>query len=152
MDILVIALSINPRPLSALELKLSGLIMESRVDTAGDNQNAHVIISNYHRMLYLFIRPQFHIAILTYLSSPVITPVEMPCHRMQLLILIRFQCYIILRKKTIITRDYSSLKLYYKRLYHRMLYPFIRPQFHIAILTCLSSPVITPVDKTPGVI
>ena len=47
MDILVIALSINPRPLSALELKLSGLIIESRVDTAGDNQNAHVIISNY---------------------------------------------------------------------------------------------------------
>ena len=47
MDILVIALSINPRPLSALELKLSGLIMESPVDTAGDNQNAHVIISNY---------------------------------------------------------------------------------------------------------
>ena len=47
MGILVIALSINPRPLSALELKLSGLIMESRVDTAGDNQNAHVIISNY---------------------------------------------------------------------------------------------------------
>ena len=46
MDILVIALSINPRPLSALELKLSGLIMESRVDTAGDNQNAHVIIFN----------------------------------------------------------------------------------------------------------
>ena len=48
MGILVIALSINPRPLSALELKLSGLIMESRVDTGGDNQNAHVIISNYH--------------------------------------------------------------------------------------------------------
>ena len=47
MSILVIALSINPRPLSALELKLSGLIMESRVDTAGDNQNAHVIISKY---------------------------------------------------------------------------------------------------------
>ena len=47
MGILVIALRINPRPLSALELKLSGLIMESRVDTAGDNQNAHVIISNY---------------------------------------------------------------------------------------------------------
>ena len=47
MGILVIALSINPRPLSALELKLSGLIMESRVDTAGDNQNAHVIISKY---------------------------------------------------------------------------------------------------------
>ena len=47
MGSLVIALSINPRPLSALELKLSGLIMESRVDTAGDNQNAHVIISNY---------------------------------------------------------------------------------------------------------
>ena len=46
MGILVIALRINPRPLSALELKLSGLIMESRVDTAGDNQNAHVIISN----------------------------------------------------------------------------------------------------------
>ena len=51
MGILVIALStcINPRPLSALELKLSGLIMESRVDTAGDNQNAHVIISNYQQ-------------------------------------------------------------------------------------------------------
>ena len=47
MDLLVIALSINPRPLSALELKLSGLIMESQVDTAGDNQNVHVIISNY---------------------------------------------------------------------------------------------------------
>ena len=47
MGILVIALRINPRPLSALELKLSGLIMESRVDTAGDNQNAHVIISKY---------------------------------------------------------------------------------------------------------
>ena len=44
MDILVIIL----RPLSALELKLLGLIMESRVDTAGDNQNAHVIISKYH--------------------------------------------------------------------------------------------------------
>ena len=40
MEILVIALnSINPQPLSTLELKLSGLIMESRVDTAGDNQN-----------------------------------------------------------------------------------------------------------------
>ena len=47
MGILVIALSINPRPLSALKLELSGLIMESRVDTAGDNQNAHVIISDY---------------------------------------------------------------------------------------------------------
>ena len=47
MDIFVIALSINPRPLSAFEVKLSGLIMESRVDTKGDNQNAHVIISNY---------------------------------------------------------------------------------------------------------
>ena len=47
MGILVIALSINPRPLSALELTLSGLIMGSRVDTAGDNQNPHVIISKY---------------------------------------------------------------------------------------------------------
>ena len=45
MGILVIAHSINPRPLSALKLKLSGLIMDSRVDTAGDNQNVHVIIS-----------------------------------------------------------------------------------------------------------
>ena len=113
----------------------------------------------YHRMLYLFIRPQFHIAILTCLSSPVITPVEMPCHRMQLLMLIRFQCYIILKKKQqtyhyplLFLRISPSLKLYYKRLYHRMLYIFIRPQFHIAILMCLSSPVITPVDKTPGVI
>ena len=42
---LVIALSINPRPLSALELTLSGLIMGSRVDTAGDNQSPNVIIS-----------------------------------------------------------------------------------------------------------
>ena len=47
MGILVIALSINPRPLSALELTLSGLIMGSRVDIAGDNQNPHVIISKY---------------------------------------------------------------------------------------------------------
>ena len=53
MGILVIALSINPRPLSALELKLSGLIMESRVDTAGDNQNAHVIISKYLHCRFL---------------------------------------------------------------------------------------------------
>ena len=30
------------------ELTLSGLIMGSRVDTAGDNQNPHVIISNSH--------------------------------------------------------------------------------------------------------
>ena len=52
MGILVIALSINPRPLSALELTLSGLIMGSRVDTAGDNQNPHVIISNYMKYLY----------------------------------------------------------------------------------------------------
>ena len=52
MGILVIALSINPRPLSALELKLSGLIMESRVDTAGDNQNAHVIISKYYSQIF----------------------------------------------------------------------------------------------------
>ena len=48
MEILVIALSINPRPLSALELTLSALIMGSRVDTAGDNQNPHVIISNHN--------------------------------------------------------------------------------------------------------
>ena len=54
MDILVIALSINPRPLSALEVKLSSLIMESRVDTAGDNLNAHVIISNYQAELRMF--------------------------------------------------------------------------------------------------
>ena len=53
MGILVIALRINPRPLSALELKLSGLIMESRVDTAGDNQNAHVIISNNAKYMKL---------------------------------------------------------------------------------------------------
>ena len=44
---LVIALSINPRPISALELTLSGLIMGSRVDTAGDNQSPNVIISKY---------------------------------------------------------------------------------------------------------
>ena len=54
MGILVIALRINPRPLSALELKLSGLIIESRVDTAGDIQNTHVIISNYHILRPIF--------------------------------------------------------------------------------------------------
>ena len=43
---MVIALGINPRPLSALELTLLGLIMGSRVDTAGDNQSPSVIISN----------------------------------------------------------------------------------------------------------
>ena len=53
MGILVIALSINPRPLSALELRLSGLIMGSRVDTAGDNQNPHVIISNDYLEIYI---------------------------------------------------------------------------------------------------
>ena len=46
----MIAFSINPQPLSALELMLSGLIMGSRVDTAGDNPNPHVIISNYQKM------------------------------------------------------------------------------------------------------
>ena len=51
MGILVIALRINPRPLSDLELKLSGLIMESQVDTVGDNQNAHVIISIYQSLV-----------------------------------------------------------------------------------------------------
>ena len=55
MGILVIALSINPRPLSALELTLSGLIMGSRVDTADDNQNPHVIISKYNiQTLYIY--------------------------------------------------------------------------------------------------
>ena len=47
MDILVISHSINPRPLSALELNPWGLIKESPVDTAGDNQNAHLIVSKY---------------------------------------------------------------------------------------------------------
>ena len=51
MGILVIALRINPPPLSALELKLSGLIMESRVDIAGDNQNANVMIANYYYII-----------------------------------------------------------------------------------------------------
>ena len=41
MGILVIALCINH------QLKLLGLIMESRVDTTGNNQNDNVIISNY---------------------------------------------------------------------------------------------------------
>ena len=45
------ALSINPQPLSVLQLKLSGLIMASRVDTAVDNQNPHVIISNYFMLV-----------------------------------------------------------------------------------------------------
>ena len=55
MDILVIALSIYPRPLSALELKLSGLIMESWFDTAGDEQNAHMII-RYHMGILVIAR------------------------------------------------------------------------------------------------
>ena len=37
---------------TTLELKLSGLIMESQVDTAGDNQNAHVIISKYNKLIF----------------------------------------------------------------------------------------------------
>ena len=32
-------------------LKLSGLIMASRVDIVGDNRNAHVIISNYDNFI-----------------------------------------------------------------------------------------------------
>ena len=52
-------------PLSALELKLSGLIMESRVDTAGDNQNVHVIICNKSVMT---------IRVLTLLREYVICP------------------------------------------------------------------------------
>ena len=47
-EILDIVLSNNLRPLSAPELKLSGFIMGSQVDTAGDNHTPHVIISNYH--------------------------------------------------------------------------------------------------------
>ena len=43
MGILVITLSINPRPSSALKLKPLGLIIGSRFDSAGENQNA----SNY---------------------------------------------------------------------------------------------------------
>ena len=43
-----IVLSNNPQPLSAPELKLSGFIMGSQVDTAGDNHTPHMIISNYH--------------------------------------------------------------------------------------------------------
>ena len=39
--------SINPRPLSALELTFSGMIMGSLVDTVGNNQNPNGIISNY---------------------------------------------------------------------------------------------------------
>ena len=46
--VLDIVLSNNPRPLSAPELKLSGFIMGSQVDSAGDNHTHHVIISNYH--------------------------------------------------------------------------------------------------------
>ena len=41
---MVITQSINPRPLSALDL---GLDNGSRVDTAGDNQSPNVTISNY---------------------------------------------------------------------------------------------------------
>ena len=55
MGILVIALRINPRPLSArelaIELKLSGLTMEFRVDTVDDNQNAHVINHKYQSLV-----------------------------------------------------------------------------------------------------
>ena len=41
-EILDIVLSNNPRLLSAPELKLSGFIMGSQVDTAGDNHTPHV--------------------------------------------------------------------------------------------------------------
>ena len=60
---------VNPRPLSALELKLSGLIMESRVDTAGDNQNAHVIISKYHFLHCYFLEAHFAIESILLTSS-----------------------------------------------------------------------------------
>ena len=46
-EILDIVLSNNPR-LSAPELKLTGFIMGSQADTAGDNHTPHVIISKYH--------------------------------------------------------------------------------------------------------
>ena len=51
MGILVTTLSINPRPSSALALKLLCLIMRSWVDTVDDHQNAHdeVIIFNYFK-------------------------------------------------------------------------------------------------------
>ena len=63
MGILVIPLSINPRPLSALELTLSGLIMGSRVDTAGDNQNPHVKISNYFQSKFMLLTYSFNNAV-----------------------------------------------------------------------------------------
>ena len=37
----------NTRPLLALEQNTLGLIISSRVDTAGDNQKHHVIIADY---------------------------------------------------------------------------------------------------------
>ena len=78
MDILVIALSINPRPLSALELKLSGLIMESRVDTAGDNQNALVIISKYlHCRFWITSDVSIYLTCLTSEIQTPITPLFM---------------------------------------------------------------------------
>ena len=51
MGILVITLSINPPPSSALALKLLCLLMRSWVDTVDDHQNAHdeVIIFNYFK-------------------------------------------------------------------------------------------------------
>ena len=47
-EIFDIVLSNNLRPLSAPQAKLSGFIMGSQVDTAGNNHTPHVIISNYH--------------------------------------------------------------------------------------------------------
>ena len=48
-----------------VKLKLSGLIMESRVDTAGDNQNAYVIISKYQSLVTL-ISVRFDISEISY--------------------------------------------------------------------------------------
>ena len=54
MVIFIIALiSINPRPLSAVEPKLSGMIMETLVDTAGDLQNALVITRMISRVTFM---------------------------------------------------------------------------------------------------
>ena len=63
MGILVIAISVNPRPLSALELTLPGLIMGSRVDTAGNNQNPNVIISNYFQSKFMLLTYSFNNAV-----------------------------------------------------------------------------------------
>ena len=80
MYVLVIAHSINGRPLTAHWLKLSGLIMESRIDSAGNNQNAHMIISKYNEIICRLMLYHNHCItkpISYYLDPPTLPPEDL---------------------------------------------------------------------------